>query len=770
LYDASHPYNGAREALLPDDVPSDIFRQIDELNARAWEALQSNPGNALRFGREAIRAAEQVDYRPGLAAANLNCGWAGIRLGSYDEAVVLLTKARQQFTRIEDARGVAKSTNALGVLAIEIGEYEQAGEFLSESLRLAEERGDHDRRIAALNNLAELSAVSGDYVQALRRYAEASQLAERMGDAASEAVIRANIGRVHLEQGKAALAIGELQEALERASGAGDRVTEAEAMTQLARALVLEVGGMDDEGVAEELHLQCIDLCAELGHPAGLNAALENLAALLIAAGRLEEAELHLEHVIAICRAADSRITCLPVLEELSAQYELRGDTKRALLVARWLLSLHDERVGNEPSRRIRSLRAGQELDEARLETEVVRLRNVELHEKSEALERSNATLQLLHHAGSELTSTLDFEEIGRRLHERLNELMSADVFGIGIYREADELLDFALVIENDQRLTPFTVPVSSEESFGSWVVRNREEICLNDADRLHSTYVRHRKPFTARDCRSIVFLPLEVNARIVGVLTVQSHRRNMYSSEKMAILRLLAPYLAVALDNARKLTTIQELNRALEAEKEELEDAYRRIAHMANHDILTGLPNRRLLVELLHEYIPLARRQTRVFGLLYVDLDEFKPVNDTYGHDAGDRVLVVIADRLRGALRESDTVARIGGDEFVIIVREARDADDVASVADKVQSAILGAISLGDREIRVAASIGMSLYPRDGDSYDELLGAADDAMYRSKELARANGHGSLPATHRSRTFTSDESIESPSNTNRPST
>ncbi len=758
------------EAHLPEEVPFEITHQIDELNERAWDALQSNPRGALRIALEATRAAEQTEYRPGLAAAHLNSGWAQIRLGAYDESVAFLTNARQQFTRLGDTAGVAKSINALGVLAFRIGEYEQAGEFLSESLRLAVELDDADRRIAALNNLAELSAAAGDYVQALHRYAEASELAALHGDAATEAVIRVNIGRVHLEQGKADTAIVELQEALERSSGARDRVTEAEAMTQLARALVLEAGGGDPDGTAEELHLQSIALCEELDHPAGLTAALENLAALLIAVGRVEEAELHLERAIAICLETNTRMTCLPVLEELSAQYELRGDAKRALLIARWLLSLQEKRAGADTSRRIRALRAGQELDEARLETEVVRLRNVELREKSEALERLNATLQLLHLTGSELTSTLEFEEIGRRLHERLNELMSADVFGIAIYREADDLLDFALVIENDQRLTPFTVPVSSEDSFGGWVVRNREEICLNDADRLHSNYVLHRKPFTARDCRSIVFIPLEVDARIVGVLTVQSHRRNMYNSEKMAILRLLAPYIAVALDNARKLNTIQELNRALEAEKDELEDAYRRIAHMANHDILTGLPNRRLLVELLHEHIPLARRQSRVFGLLYVDLDEFKPVNDTYGHETGDQVLVIVADRLRRALRESDTVARIGGDEFVIIVREATDGGDVAAVADKVHSVIIDPVVLGGKELRIAASIGMSLYPRDGESYDELLGAADDAMYRSKELARANASDASQAGYRSRTFSSDESIESPSNTNRPST
>jgi len=625
-----------------------------------------------------------------------------------------------------------------------------------------------ERDIAALTELGDLASASGDDPGALTKYRDALDLARAGGDDAAQAVVGVNLGRVRLALGKTDEAIADLQEALERSVACDDRVTQAAAMTQLARALVVQGNGVDPDGVAEELLLASIALCDELDDPHGTISCLGHLAALQIASDRLDEAVLHLRRAVEICAETGTPNAPVAVLEELSEQYELRGETSRALEIARWVISLQEQRLGGNGARRGSRPGARHELDEARMEAEVVRLRNLELVEKSEALEQTNATLQLLHGIGSELTSTLDLEEIGRRLHDRINELMSADVFGIAVYREEEQLLDFTLVIEDDQRITPFTVPVSSEDSFGSWVVRHREEICLNDADRLHKQYVLHRKPFTARNCRSIVFLPLELERRIVGVLTVQSHRRNMYNSEKMAILRLLSPYIAVALDNARKLATIRALNDELEAEKEELEDAYARIEYMANHDILTQLPNRRLLAELVHEYIALARRQSRVFGLLYVDLDDFKPINDSLGHEAGDQVLITIATRLRGALRESDTVARIGGDEFVVIVREAGGVDDVVAVAEKVNAAVRCPVTIGGSERELAASIGVSVFPRDGDTYDALLMAADDAMYRRKQSGKSGIYVSGAPIER--TSRSDQTMESPSKTNRPST
>ncbi|MFW5784534.1 MAG: diguanylate cyclase, partial [Spirochaetota bacterium] len=633
---------------------------------------------------------------------------------------------------------------------------------------LASEMDTDDRRVAALNNLGELAAARGDVDGAAARYEQALDLATGLSMDHAVAVIRANVGRILIARGRAGEAIEVLTVALEEAVLQSDRVAEAEALTNLGRAIVADEP--ERAGEAEELHLRSIEICEELDHPAGIVAGLENLAGLLIDLMRLDEAELHLRRAMDLSHETNARFVGLELVDRLSQVYEASGMLDEALAIARWHLDLRREREGAETARRLGTLKAQHEISQARMEAEIVRLRNVELRAKSEQLEVSNRKLQLMHSIGAELTSTLELEEIARRLHDRLNELMSAEVFGIAFYREAERALDFALVIEDGQRLAPFVAPVDDARTLSGWVVRNRREICMNDTDRQYHQYVPQRTSFTAKRCRSIVFLPLELQGTTIGVLTVQSHRKAAYDPDTLDLLRMLSPYVAIAIENSRKLEENRALNRALEVEKQQLQQANDRIAHLANHDILTQLPNRRLLAELVHEYIPLARRQERRFGLVYVDLDDFKPVNDTFGHDAGDAVLVQVARRLSESVRESDTVARMGGDEFVVVVRDVGSMEDLLSIAGKLLAAVTEPIPVAAQLCQLSASMGVSLFPDHGQSYDDLIVAADRAMYRSKSGGKSAVAVAESDPYRSRISTADESIASPSKSNQPST
>lgn len=155
------------------------------------------------------------------------------------------------------------------------------------------------------------------------------------------------------------------------------------------------------------------------------------------------------------------------------------------------------------------------------------------------------------------------------------------------------------------------------------------------------------------------------------------------------------------------------------------------RLRHLAGHDALTGLCNRMRLEDRLGHAIRRSRRDGRGLALLYMDLDGFKAVNDTYGHHSGDHLLVTVAERLRAVLRESDTIARMGGDEFAVVLEGGVDAQGAAVVADKLTATVstpYPGITLG-----VTASIGIALFPGDGDSTEALLRAADAAMYQAK-------------------------------------
>lgn len=157
-------------------------------------------------------------------------------------------------------------------------------------------------------------------------------------------------------------------------------------------------------------------------------------------------------------------------------------------------------------------------------------------------------------------------------------------------------------------------------------------------------------------------------------------------------------------------------------------------LRRMAQHDVLTGLPNRALFSELLGKALAVTRREKKKLALLYIDLNDFKPVNDNYGHAAGDSVLRETARRIEHALRESDGAGRLGGDEFAAFALGIRRRADAESVAAKVRSAVAAPVDLGDAEISVTASVGAAVYPDDGTDEESLLRKADEAMYREKQ------------------------------------
>jgi len=165
------------------------------------------------------------------------------------------------------------------------------------------------------------------------------------------------------------------------------------------------------------------------------------------------------------------------------------------------------------------------------------------------------------------------------------------------------------------------------------------------------------------------------------------------------------------------------------------------KILHQAHYDSLTGLPNRFLALDRLSQILRVAQREDQLAAVLFLDLDDFKKVNDTLGHEVGDQVIVEAAQRVSWSIREEDTVGRLGGDEFIVLLSSLQQRADAARVAEKILSAFRNVFRLAGREVLLTASIGISIYPDDGDSAKILLRNADTAMYHSKSLGRNAFH-----------------------------
>jgi diguanylate cyclase (GGDEF)-like protein/PAS domain S-box-containing protein len=229
----------------------------------------------------------------------------------------------------------------------------------------------------------------------------------------------------------------------------------------------------------------------------------------------------------------------------------------------------------------------------------------------------------------------------------------------------------------------------------------------------------------TRTGIRSGASVPLMRAGVPTGILSLYSGDKGGFEEETIKLLERMADNIVFALDNFDR-----------ESDRREAEE---RVQYLATHDALTALPNRVMFNQILGIEIESARRYGRKFAVLFIDLDRFKNVNDTLGHEAGDALLKEMAARLKAALRASDVVARLGGDEFVVLVREANEAGQAIAVARKILAAAMNPIRIAGQECRVTASIGICRYPADARDEESLMKHADMAMYLAKQEGKNN-------------------------------
>jgi diguanylate cyclase (GGDEF)-like protein len=280
----------------------------------------------------------------------------------------------------------------------------------------------------------------------------------------------------------------------------------------------------------------------------------------------------------------------------------------------------------------------------------------------------------------------------------------------------ADPVLQIDLPLETVERLLR-----PEYEQQGCYVLERRDALRILGVDGFPYTS-EHNGSGPWAWYRDWLILPLRDREGdlIGGIWADEPRDRLLPTTPKLQALRLFADQAQAALETARH---------------------YEEMLHAAEHDGLTGLPNRRTLLDRLHQALLRARRAERTVAVLFVDLDRFKAINDTYGHDAGDEVLRTVASRIDGLVRPGDTVARLGGDEFVVLCEDIRDEDDALDVARRLRGALAIPIRLENDAVTLTASVGVSLPSWPNDTARALLRDADIAMYRAKQAGRDGEH-----------------------------
>ncbi|ALO34551.1 hypothetical protein CMT41_07345 [Colwellia sp. MT41] len=361
---------------------------------------------------------------------------------------------------------------------------------------------------------------------------------------------------------------------------------------------------------------------------------------------------------------------------------------------------------------------------------EIQRAINVKTSELSQQIrdnERSELLLKSLYRI-SELTngSLLDIDTFYGQIHNIVGKLINTSNFYIAKYDKKTDYLYFEYYRDGftDEAAKKFFKPRELSNHYTELVIRSGEIVLLS-RDEMEELYRKGEVVKARAAVRSWLGVPLIHSGEVHGAMVVQSYQKDfIYNQSDAELLNFVSQHVSTAIKR-REVADFELQNRNL-------------LEHTASHDSLTNLPNRASFFGTLSQEIAYMKLNNNYdFAILFLDLDGFKAVNDTYGHHVGDSLLKIVAKKLKGFVRNNDTVARLGGDEFVIIIKELIEKETAFEIAKRITKTLALPIMIENNTVIIGTSIGILFSDDSYDSADIMLRDADAAMYRAKEKGK---------------------------------
>ncbi|HEY9102314.1 EAL domain-containing protein [Chitinimonas sp.] len=771
--------------------------------------LTNDPGEAIKYDLKAYQAASNTgQIRQALVCA-VNAAEGFGTLGDLDAALEWSERALSLARATGWPGGVGVCLMQAGDVLRQLARHDEARTFLREALVVMEALAGSRNQEQVIGNLGQLASDMGDDEESLAWFEQLENGLSARSE--PDLLMKALRGQATAlsRLGRPAQASRKAHQALELAH------SKANADEQIKTL-----------GVLAELHRDHV-----LATPSGLAPAAASLH--------------YLQEAIRIAEGVSGYAVPAEVLNQLASAYASQGDYRAAYETNLAATAARNRTRIEEAQKRALAMQIRQEIDRARADTERHR-------QLAAALQETNATLETLGLIGREITASLDANAVFEALYRHVDRLLDNDSFVIYLLDEAGTELVTAFGLENGQSHPYNRVPLSSTTAMTARCARERREIVI---DQPSAQYNVKMVPGTIQTM-SMLFAPLEVGKRLLGVMTIQAQRSHAYGERECSIFRTLCAYGAIALDNAAAYGAVEAARARTASQEQELRvaaaafesqegmlitDAARiilrvnsaftkitgysaeevvgelptmfqssrndadqatfidaaianggtwqgeiwtrrkdgdhfplwlavsavrsdagevthyvyalvditerklaedEIRSLAFYDPLTNLPNRRLLMDRLRQALAKSARSDSGGALLFVDLDNFKKLNDTRGHDIGDLLLEQVAQRIAGCLREGDTVARLGGDEFVVLLEEVGDLmqeaiDKVEGVAKKILTTLNQPYLLDGMAHHSTPSIGVCFFRGQEVTVDELLKQADLAMYQAKAAGR---------------------------------
>lgn len=628
-------------------------------------------------------------------------GWYNFYKSHYDKASECFLISNDIFEKLNNRDGLIYACNGLTNVYCQIGQFKLANEWGLKGISLCEETVNKNALVILLINTG-INYIQMKYFSKGKEIFQSLELIDSEISKTQQISCSLALAEIEINIGQPGLAISYIESAL-KVENALEINSDLCEIYKLRGMAYVKLKLYD---LAELEFMKSCDVASSADYIYERCSSMVEWSKLYVLVGRKQEAINLLNKVIETCNCKEFNVL---LRESYHILYSIYKDLKlpdKALELLEEYILIDDCMYDYEQNQ----LMAKLNLNHTKREADQYK----SLYDRTE----------LLSTIGQKIISNLNIKSIINIIDEEKNKLLQADYFGIAVYDNEKDQATYYFVGEDLQLEEVVDFNDSENNAFGSYCIKNKKDIIIGNSDKEYKKYIS-REPMEFEKAKnkgksymnSLIYTPLIINDKVVGLMTVQSREENAFNQNDLHTLKILANYSAIAIENAI---------------------SYKKIEDLATYDNLTRFLNKFEIIRLGEIIYDKYKSNNSRFSVTMIDIDNFKDVNDTYGHVVGDRALSMVADTISKCIRNTDYIGRYGGDEFLLICPGLGKPETV-DVAERIRATVENIkFYLGDGiEVGVTISLGVHEYNQVDMSFMDVVKSADKNLYCAKNSNR---------------------------------
>jgi diguanylate cyclase (GGDEF)-like protein len=621
-------------------------------------------------------------------------GWYNFDTTHYDKAVTSFLKSYEIFNNIMDKNGIVYACNGLTNVYCQIGQLNLANEWGLKGITLAEEINSQNALITLLLN------TGINYIQ-MQHYDKAKEIFSSLELMNYELTDQQHISWL-LAMAEIEIHIGDSMKSLsyiEEASNTEEKSNIISEISEIHKLKGMAYEKLMEYDVAENEFVMACNFAEQQDLTYEKCSAMVQWANLCVKVGRRQEAVVKLNEAASICSSKDINVLLKEIYFKLYNIYKELNLTGNALEFLEKYKLIDDEMYNYEQNQLIAKV----SIKNARREVEQYKL----LYDRTE----------LLSTIGQKIISNLNINSIIDIINDEINKLIETDYFGIAVYDKEKDQISYHFAGMDEKLFESVKFSNVDYSTFAGYCIKTKRDIVLGNVSmeykKFTSVFPRSLVGIDESLLKSMIYTPMIINDKVVGAMTVQSMKENSYDKNDLNMLKILANYTAIAIENAI---------------------SYKKVEEIATYDQLTRFLSKHEIVKLGKLVYNKCKDNKIKFSAVMIDVDNFKMINDTYGHVYGDKAISLLSETITRSIRNTDYIGRYGGDEFLLICPDAGE-HEAYEVAERIRKNVENSVfSIGEGiNTSLTISLGVHQCTSCDSSFDDVIKRADKSLYFAK-------------------------------------